>query len=663
MAKLTDLININDPNFLREYEGKYIQAPEGYYKVSGGQVTPWDNLKTADNPGGVYYNDIANKVIGFDPNSSGLAPAGSGGSYTTREGFRYFKQAPVEQLATNFGMGSGSSFRPRGANEDMNSYLQAKQAAGVGNINNGGAILPAGQASPEQITRYNAGIGEYAQKEPTFNIASVPQVAQAGATINSGDPNLYIGATNWAKLLTQYTPQQLNAATETINGKKYWKVNAPISGTTITPESLKSGKAINVPGITGTPTGNGATVKGTSAVKAIDEKIAEFTQTDTAEQKQFKDVSSLLQDLIPQTAGQTQALSDEYAKEGGVNEIKKQYTNAKNTLNSLIAEREALKTEQHGRAVTMNSIIGAQAQINAVYDSKILTQTALVNGLLGNLTQAKEDAQSAVDVKFAPILEAINIAQAQLNALIPTLNAQEKIRAEAVAKMYDEQQQAVADQKAEEVNIKNVMFKAMDAGITNSEVLSQISNAKTLDEAMNILAKNTSQAGGIDATTEYKNWTLAGGQAGTGMSFAEWQGKVIPGEQSSYQTETATKAIQSIDELIPQINANTTGWGAFFTGKLPQSQARNFSAQLDTLKSNIAFGALTAMREASKTGGALGQVSDREIKLLESTLGALDQLQSGAQLKTQLEKIKASIQRWNSAAGASTNTNMSDFNW
>jgi len=114
---------------------------------------------------------------------------------------------------------------------------------------------------------------------------------------------------------------------------------------------------------------------------------------------------------------------------------------------------------------------------------------------------------------------------------------------------------------------------------------------------------------------------------------------------SSYTEEMKNRTLQSVDELLSQVNSYTVGFGVLAKG-IPTSSSRSFSAQLDTLKANIAFGELTAMREASKTGGALGQVSDREGKLLQSALGALDQGQSVEQFKAQLEKIKNSINKW-----------------
>jgi hypothetical protein len=76
---------------------------------------------------------------------------------------------------------------------------------------------------------------------------------------------------------------------------------------------------------------------------------------------------------------------------------------------------------------------------------------------------------------------------------------------------------------------------------------------------------------------------------------------------------------------------------------------RNYEAQLDFLKGNIIPAALTAMREASKTGGALGQVSDREGAWLAASLGALSMKQSPDQVVSQLKQIDASLSRWQTA--------------
>lgn len=117
----------------------------------------------------------------------------------------------------------------------------------------------------------------------------------------------------------------------------------------------------------------------------------------------------------------------------------------------------------------------------------------------------------------------------------------------------------------------------------------------------------------------------------------------------AYQQERNTRVINQVDDLLKRTNVQTVGFasvGSF----LPASLPRNFRADLDNLKANIAFGELQAMRNASKTGGALGQVSERELALLESAMAGLDQGQSPANFKKNLQSIKDSLNRWYGAA-------------
>jgi hypothetical protein len=122
------------------------------------------------------------------------------------------------------------------------------------------------------------------------------------------------------------------------------------------------------------------------------------------------------------------------------------------------------------------------------------------------------------------------------------------------------------------------------------------------------------------------------------------------GLPSSYESERNARNRQSIAALKQKIGPFTTGFGSLLSN-IPTTDARNFAAELNTLKANIAFGELAAMRAASKTGGALGAVSERELMLLESALGALDPGQSGRNLAEQLDKIDQSIARWQQAQG------------
>lgn len=75
------------------------------------------------------------------------------------------------------------------------------------------------------------------------------------------------------------------------------------------------------------------------------------------------------------------------------------------------------------------------------------------------------------------------------------------------------------------------------------------------------------------------------------------------------------------------------------TATMPGTDAANAKAQLEALKSQVGFSVLQEMRNNSKTGGALGQVSDKENALLQANLGALDKAQSLEQYQASLQKI------------------------
>ena len=114
--------------------------------------------------------------------------------------------------------------------------------------------------------------------------------------------------------------------------------------------------------------------------------------------------------------------------------------------------------------------------------------------------------------------------------------------------------------------------------------------------------------------------------------------------------EVTTSVVSgSIDKLTKMLNDSE---GAIFN--LPEAgivgnalgsfgvnqQAVDFKNELGTVQANIAFDRLQQMREASKTGGALGAVSERELDLLMNAYGNLNQSTSATILRQNLQDIK-----------------------
>lgn len=100
--------------------------------------------------------------------------------------------------------------------------------------------------------------------------------------------------------------------------------------------------------------------------------------------------------------------------------------------------------------------------------------------------------------------------------------------------------------------------------------------------------------------------------------------------------------LQAIDkalDIISTAKQPTTGLlGAGFR-IFAGSDAKRLDAVLDTIRSNIGFKELNEMRQSSKTGGALGNVTVRELELLQSTMVSLDP-DIGADLVPNLLQLK-----------------------
>lgn len=114
-------------------------------------------------------------------------------------------------------------------------------------------------------------------------------------------------------------------------------------------------------------------------------------------------------------------------------------------------------------------------------------------------------------------------------------------------------------------------------------------------------------------------------------------------------------AVQQADRLVSTVDGalkNVSGWTAgvgSVLARVPGSDARNLESDLETIKANLGFAELQAMREASPTGGALGAIAVQELVALQSTVASLDARQSPDKLKASLQKIRDHYAAWRDA--------------
>ena len=119
--------------------------------------------------------------------------------------------------------------------------------------------------------------------------------------------------------------------------------------------------------------------------------------------------------------------------------------------------------------------------------------------------------------------------------------------------------------------------------------------------------------------------------------------------QAKMRMESMTQNLDRLESAMTELHSDPGLWNITGTvfGRTPNitNTATGAQAQLNSVKAQIFVSALQAMREASKTGGAVGNVSDREGDKLENTMAALDQAQSTDSFKKQLRKAIDQLRR------------------
>jgi hypothetical protein len=123
--------------------------------------------------------------------------------------------------------------------------------------------------------------------------------------------------------------------------------------------------------------------------------------------------------------------------------------------------------------------------------------------------------------------------------------------------------------------------------------------------------------------TGYRMETIPGSPEAMAQEAAATASAAGDQQQETY-SDVVKEDIGRALTLLEQDPNFTTGMFGQVLGNWSGSNADRLDQLLNTVRSNVAFDRLQAMREASPTGGALGSVTERELKLLEATIGSLE---------------------------------------
>ena len=83
-----------------------------------------------------------------------------------------------------------------------------------------------------------------------------------------------------------------------------------------------------------------------------------------------------------------------------------------------------------------------------------------------------------------------------------------------------------------------------------------------------------------------------------------------------------------------------TGLIGSIASTIPGTEAHNLSKRLDSIKAIVGFDKLSEMRRTSPTGGALGNITERELALLQAVWGSVEQSQTKEQFNSNLDRLE-----------------------
>lgn len=115
--------------------------------------------------------------------------------------------------------------------------------------------------------------------------------------------------------------------------------------------------------------------------------------------------------------------------------------------------------------------------------------------------------------------------------------------------------------------------------------------------------------------------------------------------KSQREDDRSQLVLHAIDTALDRSGFFTTGPLGSVGRAVGATPNIELESAVRTVKANLGFDQLQQMRDASPTGGALGQVSERELDFLQSTVTALDERQSEQQLDQNLEIVRTLLKR------------------
>jgi hypothetical protein len=116
--------------------------------------------------------------------------------------------------------------------------------------------------------------------------------------------------------------------------------------------------------------------------------------------------------------------------------------------------------------------------------------------------------------------------------------------------------------------------------------------------------------------------------------------------QKEASAASAIDGLALVNDVQKRISGWTTGLGSTVLSNVPMSAAKDYAADIETLKSKLGADVLAEMKAQSKTGATgLGALNMAELKMVQTKIANIDPTQSAFQVKKNLNEIERYYQK------------------
>lgn len=243
-----------------------------------------------------------------------------------------------------------------------------------------------------------------------------------------------------------------------------------------------------------------------------------------------------------------------------------------------------------GDAESSSELAAQNAGLDKANAATTLMMNATINAVQGNLTLALNQAQMANDAKYDGYADQLNTLSAQLAAIAPQLDAEQKTQALAQQEYIVQQQQAVADAKDTSDQINNVSLQAAQAGATPDQIAA-IQSAGTVVDAIAAAAPSLGAAALAKVQQQQFDNTVTLKQLGISQEEADTSRL---SEENTANADVNQYITTPSESMTPQEYQTATAQSAAAaaqyqtTGKFPSSVAPSQQAYIAYLAQNMA---------------------------------------------------------------------------